>query len=98
MKFIAVIGLRLMESLGSREACESKLLEVIQETFWSTTPPANQEQNIIVELADRITLDIEMELNLRDAETVKDIIHEAFLLFFDPEFASEIEVEINTEL
>lgn len=98
MKFTAVIALRLLGSLGNKEACESTLLEVVQETLCSTTLPENQEQNIVVEVIDQITIDIEMDPGTRDPECVKDILHEALIIFFDPDYCSDVEVEINNEL
>lgn len=96
MKFTAVIAPGLLRTLG--ETCESMLLEVIQIALWVNTLPINQERDIQVKLVECCTVDIELELNQRDAEIVKDMIHEALVVFFDPDFTVDIEVEINTEL
>jgi hypothetical protein len=98
MKFTAVIALRLLGSLGNTECCESKLLEVVQDTLCLTTLPENQEQNIIVQVIDPVTVDIEMDPGTRDPECVKDILHEALINFFDPDYCSDVEVEINNEM
>lgn len=98
MRFTAVIAWRYLDALGDTEECEAKLLEIIQQTLWSTTLPQNQEQNITVEFYDLVTIDIDMDAGTRDPETVKDIIFEAFQIFFDPEYDSDIDVENNNEL
>lgn len=98
MKFTAVIAPGLLKTLGSKEACESKLQEVFEKALWSTTLSINRERNIQVEKLDRVTVDIELELNQRDAEIVKDMLHEALTDFFDPAFNSDVELEINDEL
>jgi hypothetical protein len=97
MKFTAVIALRLLGSLGNTEDCETKLLEVIQDTLCSILPE-NQEQNIVVEVIDPVTVDIEMDPGTRDPECVKDMIHEALINFFDPDYCSDVGVEINNEM
>ncbi len=98
MKFTAVIALRLLGSLGNSEACETILLNVVQETLHSTTLPVNQERNITVQVIDQNTVDIEMDPGARDPECVKDILHEAFTIFFDPDYSADVEVEINNEM
>jgi hypothetical protein len=98
MRFTAVIARRLLNPLGSKEQIEGTVQGVIETTLWLSLSPPYQEQNIHVEMCDRVTLDIDLELNQRDAETVKDIIHEALMIFFDPPYNSDVEVEINTEL
>lgn len=97
MRFTATIALQYLDKLGDAERCEAKILDIIQQTLWSTTLPENQEQNIIVEFDD-LVIDIVMDSGTRDPETVKDIIFEAFNNFFDPEYSSDIDVEINNEL
>ena len=98
MKFTAVITPKLLGLLGPREVCESRLLRAIQHILWSETLPINRERDIRVKLIEPLAVDIELELNQRDAEIVKDMIHEGLYVFFDPEFNSDIEVEINNEL
>jgi hypothetical protein len=96
MKFKAVIAPALLRTLG--ESCSSKLLGVLENIFWSTTLPHNRERDIEVRLDEGLVVHVELDLNQRDAEVVKDMIHEAFSAFFDLESDSDIEVEINTEL
>jgi len=99
MKFTTFLSPVYLDALGDdKESREDKLLEIVQQTLWSTTSPQNQERNIIVEFYDLVTIDIYMEAGTRDPETVKDIIFEAFQIFFDPDYVSDIEVEINNEL
>ena len=98
MKFTAQITPRLLGRLGPKEVCESHLLEVIQRALWAETLPINQERDIRVKLVEPLVVDIELELNQRHAEIVKDMIHEGLYVFFDPEYDSDIEVEINNEL
>jgi hypothetical protein len=99
MRFTTFLSPVYLDALGDdKEGREDKLLEIIQQTLWSTTLPQNQERNITVEFDDLVTIDIDMDSGTRDPETVKDILFEAFVNFFDPEYTSDIEVEINNEL
>ena len=98
MKFTAVIAPRVLKTLGPQQACEAALLEVCEDALWSHTHPKNRERNIRVERVDRATVDIELELNQRDAEIVKDVLHEALMVFFDPDYNSDVDVQINDEL
>jgi hypothetical protein len=98
MRFTATITPKLLQTLGSTEDCSNKLLEVLENIFWSTTLLHNREQDIEVVLDEEFVVHIELDLNQRDAEVIKDMIYEAFSAFFDPEFASDIEVEINNEM
>ena len=98
MKFIATVYPELLESLGPKEACESKLKAVFENIFWATTLPINREQNIKVELVSHCHVDIRLDLNQRDAEIVKDMLYEALQRHFEPEYETDINVEINTEL
>ncbi len=97
-KFTVVITPRLLGCLGPCEVLESRLLGVVQHTLWAETLPINQERDIRVKLVEICTIDIELELNQRSAEIVKDMIHEGLYVFFNPEYNSDIEVEINNEL
>lgn len=102
MKFTATITPRLLQPLGTREACESTLLGVFQRALWPGIPPENREQSIHLEQPEICTLDIEIEIDLelvqRDAEVVKYMLHEALDARLKPEFQSDIEVSINDEL
>ena len=99
LKFTAFLSPVYLDALGDdKEDRENKLLEIVQQTLWSTTLPQNQERNITVEFYDLVTIDICMDSGTRDPETVKDIIFEAFNNFFDPDYGSDIDVEINNEL
>ena len=98
MRFIAAITPELLQTLGSTEDCQARLLQLFEEALWSTTPVINQEQDIRVVIEEDNSVHIELDLNQRDAEVVKDIIYEALDAFFDPEFNADVEVEINTEL
>lgn len=98
MKCTAIIHPLLLRTLGSKEECENTLEELLKTTFWATTYPINREENIRVRQVDATQVDIRLDLNQRDAEIVKDMIHEALQRYFDPEYDTDINVEINTEL
>ena len=98
MKFTATIHPPLLETLGPKQKCESKLLKLVQITFWATTRPINREQNITVDQVSQTRVDVCLYLNQRDAEIVKDMIHETLYRYFDPKYVTDINVEINTEL
>ena len=98
MKYTATITPRLIGSLGTKGNCENALLCVFMNALWLDIPIQNREQNIRVAKVECCTLDIELELNCRSAEIVKDMLHEALDTFLEPEFNSDIDVEINDEL
>lgn len=100
MKFTATFTPRLLESLGTRETCESTLLGVFQRALWPGIPMENRDQSIRVEVSETCTLDIEIDLDSvqRDSEVVKYMLHEVLDARLKPEFQSDIEVSINDEL
>lgn len=98
MKFTAVIAPELLKTLGTNEACESKLTEVLDEALRPTLFPPNQEQSIQVALDEDQIVRVELDLLQRDAEVIKDMIYEALIIFFDSEYDSDVEVDINNEL
>ncbi len=98
MKCTAIIHPLLLETLRSKEECENTLEELLKTTFWATTHPINREENIRVRQVNAAQVEVCLDLNQRDAEIVKDMIHEALYLYLQPEYDSDINVEINTEL
>ena len=98
MKFTAHIHPVLLSALESKEECENRLEELLKTTFWATTHPINRETNIKVTQVSIAQVEVCLDLNQRDAEIVKDMIHEALHRYFKPEYDTDIDVEINTEL
>jgi hypothetical protein len=98
MKFTATIAPRCLKPLGSNDDIEAKVMCVVKEALLTYTPEENQEGNFRVELVEICTIEIELDLNLRDAETVKDILYEALMVYFDPDYNSDIELEIDNEM
>jgi hypothetical protein len=98
MKFTAAIAPGLLKTLGTTEACGSKLQEVLEADLWGDTCVPRQDQIIRVVLDEDNLVRIELDLLGRDAEVTKDLIYEALIVFFDPEYISDIDVEINNEL
>ena len=98
MKFTATIHPALLETLGPKEECEATLEELFQRTFWATTLPINRERFIKTEKISPSKVGIRLQLNQRDAEIVKDVLYETLLRFLEPEYDTDIDVEINDEL
>lgn len=98
MKFTATISARLLKPLGTREECEVVLRELFLRNLKGPFPPEQQVHAIKVEMPEVCTLEIELELYGRDVETVKDILHESLEEFLNPDFQSDISVEIDDEL
>ena len=98
MKFNAIIHPLLLSKLGAKEECENRLEELLKTTFWKTTHTINRETNIRVMQVSTAQVEVRLDLNQRDAEIVKDMIYEVFHNCLQPEYDTDIDVEINTEL
>ena len=100
MKFTATITPGLLKTLGPRESCEGTLLELFKVTLWPDTATAIPNQSITVLAPEICTVDIKIDDDEvgRDAEVVKYMLHAALCVLFDPEYNSDIEMEINDEL
>lgn len=94
MKFIATISPTLLKPFGSREECEVAMGELFRRNLKG---PALVKA-IKVEMPEICTIEIELERYERDVETVKDILHETLEEFLNPDFQSDISVEIDDEL
>jgi hypothetical protein len=96
MKFTATIAPGLLKTLGTTEACESKLKEVLEAALWSFT--LRKDQTIRVVLDEDGIVQIDLDLFDRDVEVIKDWLYESLTIFFDSDFYSDVNVEINNEL
>ena len=98
MRFTATIHPPLLKTYGDKQECEDRVLKIIKTALWTTTPRGHREYGITVKQVSLSCLDVRMELNYRDAETVKDFIYEALLINLEPEYDTDIDVDINNEL
>ena len=92
MKFTIKLDPELLAPLGPNS--DIAIEELVDQIFQDT---ANGVENIQAAIDDGQII-ISLDTVHEDAELIKDFLYEGLLVHFDPEYASEVEVEINAEL
>ena len=96
MKFVANITPNLLLDLGINP--DQQLCEEIEYIFGDHNLVVESEDVVVLIEGGKVFISLTPENFHGDLEIAKDILYEGLLTFFDPEFSSEVEVEIDNEL